>query len=77
MTRSRMVTWPRPSTLAGRASRVTTCSWLSCSSAASSMVTMRSSSGMKLESTFRVVVLPDPVPPETTTLSRPRTQARM
>jgi len=33
--------------------------------AASSMVTMRSSTGMKPESTFKNVVLPVPVPPET------------
>ena len=45
-TRSRMVISPRPSMLGGRVSRRTTCSWCSCSSAASSMVTMRSSAGM-------------------------------
>ena len=39
------------------------------------MVTMRSSDGMKDDSTLSVVVLPAPVPPETTMLSRPRTQA--
>ena len=37
------------------------------------MVTMRSSDGMKLDNTLRVVVLPVPVPPETITLSFPRT----
>ena len=74
-TRSRMVTAPLPSMLEGRDSRRTTWSCLSWSSAASSMVTMRSSVGMKEESTFSVVVLPAPVPPETTTLRRPRTQA--
>src|ERR1700730_9556797 len=36
MTRSRMLTRPRPSTLGGRDSSVTTWSWWSCSSAASS-----------------------------------------
>ena len=39
------------------------------------MVTMRSSVGMNDESTLSVVVLPAPVLPDTTTLSRPRTQA--
>ena len=48
---------------------------VSWSSAASSIVTMRSSPGMNDDSTLSVVVLPAPVPPETTTLSRPRTQA--
>ena len=37
------------------------------------MVMMRSSSGMNDDSTFSVVVLPAPVPPETRMLSRPRT----
>ncbi len=36
---------------------------------------MRSSSGMNDESTFRIVVFPAPVPPETSTFRRPRTQA--
>ena len=48
-TRSRIVTWPRPSMLGGRLSRRTTWRWCSCSSTASSMVTMRSSSGMNDE----------------------------
>ena len=74
-TRSRMVTAPLPSMFAGRDSSRTTWSCWSWSSAASSMVTMRSSEGMNDESTLSVVVLPAPVPPETTTLSRPRTQA--
>ena len=47
--RSRVVISPRPSRLGGRASSVTTCSWRSCSSAASSIVTIRSSSGMNAE----------------------------
>ena len=36
---------------------------------------MRSSCGMKSDSTFRVVVLPEPVPPETRMFSRASTQA--
>ena len=44
--------------------------WRSCSSAASSIVTMRSSSGMKEERTLRKVVLPEPVPPDTKMLRR-------
>ena len=75
LTRSRIATWPRPSMFAGRDSSRSTCSWCSWSSAASSMVTIRSSSGMKHESTLSVVVLPEPVPPEITMLRRPRTQA--
>ena len=70
-----MVTAPLPSMFDGRDSSRTTWSCWSWSSAASSMVTMRSSVGMNDDSTLRVVVLPAPVPPETTTLSRPRTQA--
>ena len=62
-----------PSMLGGRLSRRTTWSWTSCSSAASSMVTMRSSSGMNDERTLSSVVLPVPVPPVTRMLSRPST----
>ena len=51
----------------------TTCSCWSCSSTASSMVTIRSPSGMNDESTLSRVVLPVPVPPETITLSRAST----
>ena len=40
------------------------------------MVMIRSSFGMKLESTFSSVVLPEPVPPETTMFSRASTAAR-
>lgn len=40
------------------------------------MVIMRSSSGMNLERTFKTVVLPDPVEPETTMLIFADTQAR-
>ena len=39
------------------------------------MVTIRSSAGMNEESTFSVVVLPEPVPPLITMFSRPRTHA--
>jgi len=39
------------------------------------MVMIRSSVGTKDESTFSVVVLPEPVPPPITIFSRPRTQA--
>ncbi len=74
-TSSRMGMAPLPSMLGGRDSSVMTCSWRSCSSAASSMVTMRSSLGMNDESTLSVVVLPEPVPPETKTLRRASTQA--
>ena len=55
-------------------SKTTWCCF-SWSSAASSMVTMRSSSGMKDEMTLSNVVLPEPVPPEMTMLRRPRTHA--
>ena len=46
MTRSRIVTRPVPSGSAGRASRRTTCGFASCNSAESSIVTIRSWSGM-------------------------------
>ena len=55
---------PLPSILEGRVSNRTTCGCCNCNSAASSMVTMRSSAGMKPEITFSKVVLPLPVPPE-------------
>ena len=73
-TRSRILTSPLPSMFGGRDSRRSTCSWCSCSSAASSMVMTRSSPGMNDDRTFSVVVLPAPVPPETRMLSLPRTQ---
>ena len=59
----------------GRDSRRRTWSWCSWSSAASSMVMMRSSSGMNEEMTLSRVVLPEPVPPEMMMLRRPLTQA--
>ncbi len=74
-TSSRIGMAPLPSMLGGRASSVTTCSWRSCSSAASSMVTMRSSFGMNDDRMLSIVVLPEPVPPETKMLSRASTQA--
>ena len=57
-----------------RLERITCCCW-SWSSAASSIVTMRSSSGMNGDSTFSSVVLPVPVPPEMRMFSFPCTQA--
>ena len=75
-TSSRMGMAPWPSMLGGRLSSVTTCSWRSWSSAASSMVTIRSPLGMNELSTLSIVVLPEPVPPETKMLSRASTQAR-
>ncbi len=73
-TRSRIRISPFPSMLGGRASRQSTCGCWSWSSFASSIVTIRSSPGMNDDKTFSKVVLPVPVPPLTTTLSRPRTQ---
>ena len=63
-TSSRWVISPFPSTLAGRVSRRTKCSCCSCNSAASSMVTIRSSCGMNADNALSEVVLPEPVPPE-------------
>ena len=70
-TRSRMVISPRPSMFGGRDSSRSTWSWCSWSSAASSIVTMRSSAGRNCDSTLSVVVLPEPVPPLITMSSRP------
>ena len=75
ITRSRCLTAPLPSMFGGRVSSRTTWRCRSISSAASSMVTMRSLSEMKPESTFSSVVLPAPVPPETMTFSRQATAA--
>ena len=74
-TSSRIRTSPWPSMLGGRDSSGTTCSCWSWSSAASSIVTMRSSFGMNAETAFNVVVFPEPVPPEIRMLSLPRTHA--
>jgi hypothetical protein len=59
----------------GNTSRPSTCGLVSRSSAASSIVMTRSSSGMNAERTPRSVVLPEPVPPETTRFALPRTHA--
>ena len=73
--RIRWLTSPLPSTLAGRLSmRAIWVCW-SCSSAVSSMVAMRSLFAMKELSAFSVVVLPEPVEPETMTFSRVATTA--
>jgi hypothetical protein len=77
LTRSRIATLPVPSADGGRVSRVTTWGCWSWSSAESSIVMMRSFSGMKADRTLRFVVLPVPVPPDTRMLSLPRTQASM
>lgn len=69
--KSRMVIAPFPSTFAFRVSMVTTFSSVfSRSSAASSIVIIRSSFGIKLDNTFKSVVLPDAVPPQIKTLYR-------
>ncbi len=68
-----IVTSPRPSRLAGRASSLTTCRCRSLSSAASSIVTIRSSPGIAPERALSVVVLPEPVPPLTSTEARAAT----
>ena len=72
-TSRRIVTSPRPSRFGGRASSRTTCGWRSRSSAASSIVTIRSPSPTKLDSALSVVVLPEPVPPQTRIVARART----
>ena len=74
-TRSRTVTSPVPSTFAGRASSETTCGFASRSSAASSIVINRSSSGMNADRMPSIVVLPVPAPPDTIMFARPRTHA--
>ena len=73
--RSRCTNSPRPSVLAGRVSMRTTCRFCSCSSAESSMVTMRSPSGILKLRAFSSVVLPAPVPPEIRKLTRASTAA--
>ena len=60
---SRCVTSPLPSTLGGRVSRRKTWGCCKANSAASSIVMMRWSSGMKVERQLSKVVLPLPVPP--------------
>ena len=67
---------PRPSALGGRDSSDTKCGCISFSSAASSMVISRSPTGIRFDSTFSSVVLPEPVPPETMMLLCCSTQMR-
>ena len=61
--------------LGGRVSIRTTCGCWSRSSAASSIVATRSSSGMNDDRAFSSVVLPLPVPPEMMMLIRALMQA--
>ena len=75
-TRSRMLTSPLPSRLGGRVSSRTTCGCCMRSSAASSMVTTRSPLSIMPESALSSVVLPEPVPPDTTRFSRQRAAMR-
>ena len=72
--KSRWEISPLPSILGGRVSKRTTCGCCNCNSAASSMVMMRSSTGMLADMTLSKVVLPLPVPPETSTFNRARTR---
>ncbi len=69
-TSSRMLMAPWPSRLGGRVSSLTTCGCCSCSSAASSQVITRSVGSMKAVMVLSRVVLPEPVPPEMSTLHR-------
>jgi len=62
--------------LGARDSKRTTCGFCRRSSAASSMVTIRSAFGMTPESALSRVVFPDPVPPATTMLRRDSTASR-
>ncbi len=68
-TRSRMVTWPLPSTFGGRDSRRITWDCWSWSSAESSMVMMRSCSGIRPDRALSRVVFPVPVAPDTMMLN--------
>ena len=70
--RSRIVISPVPSRLGGRVSSRTTCGCCSCSSAASSIVTVRSAASIIRDRALSRVVLPEPVPPEIRMLSRQR-----
>ena len=80
-TSCRIVTSPRPSTFAGRDSSRTTCRWRSRSSAASSIVTIRSSPGIAPDSAFerrrlararsRRSPAPTRAPPRTAPAARP------
>ncbi len=75
-TSARMGMAPRPSMLGGRLSSRTTWGIGRRSSAASSMVTIRSSSGMNDAMAASVVVLPLPVPPVTRMFRRATTAPR-
>ena len=75
-TKSRVVTSPVPSRFGVLVSIRTTCSWRSWSSAASSMVTIRSPSGIRKDRRLSRVVFPEPVPPEMIMFRRAATQAR-
>ena len=70
-----IVTSPRPSTFAGLDSSLTTWRWRRRSSAASSMVTIRSSPGIAPDRAPSVVVFPEPVPPLTSTAARAATHS--
>ncbi len=75
MIKSRMLMAPFPSVFACLVSRRTRfCTLFICNSAESSIVIMRSSSGIKLDSALRKVVFPEPVPPLTKILYFARTQ---
>ena len=69
-TRSRIDTSPSPSMFGGRDSSRRMWRWWSWSSAESSIVTIRSVSGIPSESTLSRVVFPEPVPPEIRMFSR-------
>ena len=76
-TRSRVVTSPLPSILAGRVSIRATCGCCKRNSAASSMVATRSRWPMYAEKPFKRVVLPLPVPPEISKFMRALMAAEM
>src|ERR1700756_3132033 len=70
--RSRIVISPLPSRFGGRVSSRTTCGCCNCSSAASSIVTVRSAGSISRDNAFNNVVLPEPVPPDIRILRRQR-----
>ncbi len=70
-----MVIAPLPSILGARDSSLIQCSWCSFNSAASSIVTIRSPSGINSERILSMVVFPLPVPPETIIFFLDTTQA--
>ncbi len=75
-TRVVRVTSPAPSTLGGRASSRTTCGWSTRSSRTSSTTITRSAADASPSSAPSSVVLPTPVPPDTTNATRRRTSRR-